>query len=79
MGVFKLSFTLEHYTRLNQVVFGSNSLQSLGPRIWNEISNDKKSEENLNSFKRMIKKWIGPNCKCNSCQYVSSSLQSIFL
>ena len=45
---------LQHY-RPNQVTFGSNSLRSLGPQIWNGLSNDIKSAENLNSFKTMIK------------------------
>ena len=63
---------LQHY-RPNQVTFGSNSLQSLGPQIWNGLPNEMKSAENLGSFKRMIKMWNGPNCKCNACQYVSET------
>ena len=60
---------IQHY-RPNQVTFGSNSLRSLGPRILNGLPNEIKSAENLNSFKHMIKKWDGPNCKCNACQHV---------
>ena len=63
---------LQHY-RPNQVTFGSNSLRSLGPQIWNGLPNEIKSAENLNSFKNMIKKWDGPNCKCNACNYVSGN------
>ena len=58
---------LQHY-RPNQVTFCSNSLRSLGPQI---LPNEIKSAENLNSFKHMIKKWDGPNCKCNACQHVT--------
>ena len=61
---------LQHY-RPNQVTFGSNSLRSLGPQIWNGLPNEIKSAENLNSFKHLIKKWDGPNCKCNACQHVT--------
>ena len=61
---------LKHY-RPNQVTFGSNSLRSLGPQIWNGLPNEIKSAENLNSFKNMIKKWDGQNCKCSACKYVS--------
>ena len=50
---------LQHY-RPNQVTFGSNSLRSLGPQVWNGLSNDMKSAENLNMFKNMLKKWEGP-------------------
>ena len=60
---------LQHY-RPNQVTFGSNSLQSLGPQIWNGLPNEIKSAENLNSFKHLIKKWDGPSCKCSACQHV---------
>ncbi len=63
---------LQHY-RPKQVTFGSNSLQSLGPQIWNGLPNEIKSAENLSKFKRMIKMWNGPNCKCNACQYASES------
>ena len=61
---------LQHY-RPNQVTFGSNSLRSLGPQIWNGLPNEIKSAENLNSFKNMIKMWDGQNCKCSACKYVS--------
>ena len=44
---------LQHY-RPNQVTFGSNSLRSLGPQIWNGLPNKMKTVENLNSFKNMI-------------------------
>ena len=60
---------LQHY-RPNQVAFGSNSLRSLGPQIWNGLPNEIKSAENLNSFKNMINKWDGQNCKCSACKYV---------
>ena len=60
---------LQHY-RPNQVTFGSNSLRSLGPQIWNGLPNEIKSAENLNNFKNMIKKWDGQNCKCSACKYV---------
>ena len=49
---------LQHY-RPNQVTFGSNSLRSLGPQIWNGLPNEIKTAENLNGFKNMIKKWDG--------------------
>ena len=37
---------LQHY-RPNQVTFGSNSLRSLGPQIWNGLPKEIKSAENL--------------------------------
>ena len=60
---------LQHY-RPNQVTFGSNSLRSLGPQVWNGLPNDMKSAENLDMFKNMLKKWEGPNCKCSVCKCI---------
>ena len=45
---------LQHYLP-NQTTFGSNSLRSLGPQIWNRLPNDIKSAEILVQFKRLIK------------------------
>ena len=44
---------LQHY-RPNQVTYGSNSLRSLGPQVWNGLPNDMKSAENLKIFKNML-------------------------
>ena len=63
---------LQHY-RPNQVTFGFNSLQSLGPQIWNGLPNEIKSAKNLNSFNHMIKNWDGPDCKCNACWHVTET------
>ena len=39
-------YDLKHI-RPNQVTFGSNSLESVGPQIWNGLPNKMKSAENL--------------------------------
>ena len=57
---------LRHY-RPNQTTFGSNSLRSLGPQVWNSLPEDIKSAENLVKFKRVIKNWDGATCRCNAC------------
>ena len=59
---------LDHF-RPNQVTFGSRSLKAMGPQIWNCLPNELKSVDNINSFKRMIKRWNGPSCKCNVGTY----------
>ena len=81
-GIFKIKsstryssrnpYNLQHH-RPNQVTFGSNSLRSLGPQIWNALPNEIKSTDNLNSFKQLIKQWDGPNCKCSACQNVTEN------
>ena len=56
------------HVRPNQTTFGSNSLVSIGPKIWNSLANELKSEENLKNFKRLIKKWERFSCRCSTCQ-----------
>ncbi len=56
------------HVRPNQTTFGSKSLMSIGPQVWNGLPNEMKSAENLKSFKALIKQWDGPNCKCSACQ-----------
>ena len=53
--------------RPNQVTFGSKSLLSLGPQIWNALPKEIKLAENIQTFKRLIKQWDGPTCNCNVC------------
>ena len=53
--------------RKRQVTFGTKSLESLGPKIWNNLPYHTKSAENLNVFKNLVKKWNGSFCSCNVC------------
>ena len=48
--------------RSNQITYGSNSLESVGPKLWNGLPNEMKSAENLKSFKLLVKQWNGPEC-----------------
>ena len=57
---------LQH-DRLNQTTFGTNSIRSLGPQIWNLVPNDIRSAENVVQFKRLIKSWDRATCRCNVC------------
>ena len=54
--------------RPNQVTFGSKSLLSLGPQIWNALPKNLKLIENIQTFKRVIKEWRGQECNCNVCK-----------
>ena len=47
------------HIRPNQTTFGSNSLMSIRPQIWNNLPNELKSAENLKAFKRIIKIGMG--------------------
>ena len=52
-----LMITLERYKlnlnipRRNQVTFSTKSLKFYGPKIWNALPVNIKTEENLNAFK----------------------------
>ena len=56
--------------RVNQVSFGTHSLRTLGPKIWNKLPEDLKKSITLSDFKRNLKLWSGPTCGCNYCKYV---------
>ena len=53
--------------RTNQVTFGTNSLKSYGPKIWNALPFSIKTAENLKAFKTLIKKWNGASRTCMIC------------
>ena len=58
--------------QVNQSSFGTKSLRTLGPKIWNELPEEIKSAESLEIFKRIIKMWKGPNCNCSLCRFLFS-------
>ena len=52
-GSTRNPYDLQYY-RPNQVTFGSNSLRSLGPQVWNNLYNEITSAENLKTFKNSL-------------------------
>jgi len=48
--------------------YGTDTLRSLGPRIWNALPIETRSCTNLNTFKSLIKTWSGPSCNCSNCR-----------
>ena len=48
--------------------YGTDTLRSLGPKIWNCLPTDLKNSVSLNTFKILIKTWSGPNCRCSNCR-----------
>ena len=51
----------------NQINFGTNSLKSLGTKVWNTLPIHIKTADNLESFKSLIKSWNGIQCICSLC------------
>ena len=50
------------------VRYGTETLRSLGPKIWNILPNDIKNSQNLMIFKNKIKPWTPENCPCRICK-----------
>ena len=50
--------------------YGTYTLRSLGPKIWNKLPSEMKNSQNLSTFKNLIKSWSGPKCNCGSCKYL---------
>ena len=55
--------------RYNSVTYGKNSIRILGPTIWNHLPDKYKTAENLQTFKRLLNQWNGPQWICNLCKY----------
>ena len=52
---------------INTSRFGTQSLRTLGPKIWNNLPSNIKSEISFPKFKEYIKTWFGPKCRCKVC------------
>ena len=53
---------------VRSVYNGTESASFLGPKIWDLLPNEFKEMENLESFKRAIKKWKPEKCPCRICR-----------
>ena len=54
----------------NNTKYGSNSLWSLGPNIWNSLPSEIKKETDYKKIKNYINDWFGLKCKCNMCSFL---------
>ena len=52
---------------INTSRFGIQNLRSLGPKIWNNLPSNIKSEISFPKFKEHIKTWLGPKCRYEVC------------
>ena len=50
------------------VRYGTETLRSLGPKIWNIVPDNIKDSGNLKIFKIKIKSWIPTDCPCRLCK-----------
>ena len=54
--------------RTNTNTYGTKSLRSLGPQIWNSLPEHIKTETSLAHFRSMINTWFGKECLWNLCE-----------
>ena len=54
----------------NIITYGAKSLKTLGPKIWNQLPEDIKSETSFTKFKKCIDNWFGPKCRSNVCMNI---------
>ena len=54
--------------RNRTVYFGTESISSLAPKIWELIPSDIKSANSLRIFKEKIKIWTTDKCPCRLCK-----------
>ena len=50
------------------VYHGSESISSLGPKIWDVLPTSFKEAATLNNFKKLIKKWVPQAYSCKLCK-----------
>ena len=54
--------------RHNTVLFGSETLRIVGPKIWDLIPSEIKLASSLSIFKSLIKRWSIQRCPCRHCR-----------
>ena len=52
----------------NTTRFGNKSLRAFGANIWSTLPEHINSTTSLLEFKKFIKTWPGPKCKCSVCK-----------
>ncbi len=48
--------------------YGQNSFRFEAARVWNSLPPDIRRQDNYNEFRRLVRTWTGPKCKCSLCR-----------
>ena len=67
-----------NYNNPKTVYYGSETLRSLGPKIWNILPSNIKTSSELVAFKTNIKTWIPTNRPRRLCKQYQSGLVFTF-
>ena len=54
--------------RHNTTKYGTKTVATLGPQIWNTLPENIKSETCYRKFKKYINTWFGTQCNGNYCK-----------
>ena len=54
--------------RVKSMRYGTESISSLAPKIWEILPNEIKDSDTLQIFKAKIKKWGPVECPCRICK-----------
>ena len=60
-----------NFNQSNTTKYGSNSLRSLGPHIWNSLPSEIKKETQHKTFKNYMNDWFGLKCKYNMSSFLN--------
>ena len=55
--------------RYNTTKYDKHSFKYFGSQLWNNLPVSLKSSPDINDFKKLIKTWACPSCKCNYCKH----------
>ena len=58
--------------RANANAYGTKSLRSLGPQIWNSLPEHIKAETSFSHFRSLINTCFGKECRCNLCKHTKT-------
>ena len=59
---------------VNTIIYGSETLSSLGPQIWDLIPIKLRNLASLNAFNSKIKFWSTQQCPCRLCKKYINNL-----
>ena len=59
-----------NFNQNNTTKYGSNSLRSLGPHIWNSLPSEIKKKTEYKKVTNHMNDWFGLKCKCNMSSFL---------
>ncbi|KAH3696039.1 hypothetical protein DPMN_083501 [Dreissena polymorpha] len=48
--------------------YGQNSFRFEVARVWSSLPPDLRRSDNYKEFRRLVRTWTGPKCKCSLCR-----------